>query len=189
MSEKPQIEQEVPDEGLTRIVSYLDGELDDTQMNEVEVDLINDPDLRSHADILSRTWALLDQLDEVSASEEFTKDTLATIAAETVTADDAPADSRARLRQFWSRLAQYKVLPCFLAGLIGGVVGLIVSGQAWEKRQATGEQAVTRIVLDNFELVRRADIYSAVPSLKELEALELPDAEADGQATSDGGQP
>lgn len=189
MSEKPQIEEEVPDEGLTRIVSYLDGELDDTQMNEVEVDLINDPDLRSHADILSRTWALLDELDEVSASEQFTKDTLATIAAETVTADDAPADSRVRLRHFWSRLAQYKVLPCFLAGLIGGTAGLLVSSKAWEQRQATGEQAVTRIVLDNFELVRRADVYSAVPSLKELEALELPDAAVGGQTAKDGVQP
>ena len=72
------------DERLTQIVSYLDGELDETQMNAFEQDLINDPEMRSHADILSRTWGMLDALEEVSASRQFTQQTMATITAEVV---------------------------------------------------------------------------------------------------------
>ncbi|MEQ9411277.1 MAG: hypothetical protein RIK87_26425 [Fuerstiella sp.] len=161
-----------PDEKLTQIVSYLDGELDDTQMNEVEQGLINDPDMRSHADILSRTWALLDSLEDVSASGQFTQDTLATIAAETVR--DQTADPRHRFRYLKEVLARYHVVPCFLAGVIGGVVGLTLSAKAWEKRQQSGREATNRIVLDNLDLLQNAELYSVVPNEETLITLQLP---------------
>ena len=92
MADSPYIEHDDRDaEQLTEIVGYLDGELADTQMVEIEQKLIHDPDLRSHADILSRTWAMLDELDDVSASQTFTQETLATVASESVAQDDTAA--------------------------------------------------------------------------------------------------
>lgn len=176
MTEQPHIEDsDSADEGLTRIVSYLDGELDDTQMNEVEHDLINDPEMRSHADILSRTWALLDELDQVSASQQFTQETLATVASETVS-DPSPTSS-GRLRRIAETLARHKIVPCFLIGVIGGVAGLCISNHLSQKREATGASATTIIVLDNYELVRNADVYSVVPDVSALQQLRLPDAQ------------
>lgn len=173
MAQNPQPEiSEDPDEPLTEIVSYLDGELSDTQMNEVEQSLIKDPDMRSHADILSRTWALLDELEEVSASRKFTAETLATIAAETIP-DDAPAAGD-RLRQLRTSLGRYRVLPCLLAGIIGGVGGLLLSQRVIERRQNADEGNPTRIVLENFELLRNTEHYSIIPDVQSLQQLALP---------------
>ena len=173
MTDNPYIEEEDhPDGAETQIISYLDGELDDTQMNEVEQRLINDPDMRSHADILSRTWSLLDDLDDVSASRQFTQETLATISAETVTAESARAG--AGFRKFKQFVARYRILPCFVAGLIGGAAGLMLSQMAWEKRQERGKAATNRVVLENFELLQSTDLYSIVPDVESLKELDLP---------------
>lgn len=173
MAQNPQPEiSEDPDEPLTEIVSYLDGELSDTQMNEVEQSLIKDPNMRSHADILSRTWALLDELEEVSASRKFTAETLATISAETIP-DDAPAAGN-RFRRLRTALGQYRVLPCLLAGIIGGVGGLLLSQRVIDRRQNADEGNTTGIVLKNFELLRNTEHYSIVPDVQSLQQLKLP---------------
>ncbi len=174
MVENPHIEQEeYSDDPQTQIVSYLDGELDDTQMNQVEQRLIDDPDMRSHADILSRTWSLLDSLEDVSASKQFTQETLATISAETVS--DESERSGAGFRKFKLAMARYRVVPCFLAGLIGGTAGLMLSQMAWEKRQERGDAATNRLVLENFDLLQNIDLYTIIPDVERLEALQLPE--------------
>lgn len=179
MSDQLYSEEEVPDEGLTKIVSYLDGELDETQMNEVEQDLIENPDMRNDADVLSKTWALLDELDEVSADRQFTQDTLATVAADTV--EDSSARSTGGFRRFKEALAVHKMIPCFLLGLLGGGIGLWISHRVWNNRQVSGASAAVRIVLEDFELVRNADVYSVVPDLERLKELQLPDGNIGGQ--------
>ena len=173
MADKPQDKETPPDERLTEIVSYLDGELDETRMNEIEHDLINDPEMRSHADILSRTWALLDSLEEVSASQKFTQDTLATVASDTI--DDSGTDNVGRsLQRIRQGLTRYHAIPYFLIGLIGGAVGLFLSSYIWQRREASDELSTTRVVLDNFELIKNAEQYSVVPDSEQLRSLKLP---------------
>ena len=185
MADNPQKkDQTESDERLTQIVSYLDGELDDTQMNEIEHELINDPNMRSHADILSKTWALLDSLEDVSASRQFTQDTLATVSAETVENPDGN-NAGIWLRRIRQGLARYHVLPCFLLGLLGGAIGLFVSDRAWQRRETSDELSTARVVLDNYELVKNADMYSIVPDSKQLRSLQLPE-DPDASSSGDG---
>ncbi|APZ94348.1 anti-sigma factor family protein [Fuerstiella marisgermanici] len=187
MVENPHIEdEEILDERQTQLVSYLDGELDDTQMNAVEQSLINDPDMRSHADILSRTWSMLDALDDVSASKQFTQATLASISAESVSAESARPD--ANFRKFKQAMARYRIVPCFVAGLIGGAAGLFLSHAAWDRREQRGDAAINRAVLENFELLQNTDLYSIIPDVDSLRELKLPeDPSATKAAVQKGG--
>lgn len=180
MAEQPHILDDDADGELTKLVSYLDGELEDVEMHAVERRLIEDPDLRSHADILSRTWAMLDELEEVSASQKFTQDTVATVSME---AAKSPADADASpLRKFFGWSARYRVLPLFLLGIVGGLTGLWLAEQATERRDAQGTGAANRLLLDHYDLIRNAEVYSAVPDVAELRKLNLPtDPEADPQ--------
>ena len=169
MPEQPENLDEPLDEKLTELVSYLDGELDDTQMNEVEQILITDSAARSHADILSRTWALLDSLEEVSASGQFTQQTLATISADVVKDDSAP--SGWRLKHLAKTLAKYRVVPCFLVGVLGTGLGLTFAGSAQEKREA--ESNVNAIALEHIDLLPSIELYDLVPNVDALKALTL----------------
>ena len=168
MSQDTHIEDSNPNEAVTKIVSYLDGELDDTQMVEVEQELVNDNSLRKEADLLSRTWELLDILEPVSGGQKFTQDTLATIAAETVR--DTPEQAVSRLRPLMSALAKYRIASCFALGLVGGLGGL-AGGALLTKT----EPAAIRTALDNFELLRSSDAYSIVPGVEQLRQLKAPD--------------
>jgi len=169
MPEQPENLDEPLDEKLTELVSYLDGELDDTQMNEVEQVLITDAAARSHADILSRTWALLDSLEEVSASGQFTQETLATISAEVMKDDGAP--SGRRLKDLAAKLARYQIVPCFLLGVLGAGVGLTMAGMAQEKREA--ETNVEDVALEHIDLLPSIELYDLVPNVDALKALNL----------------
>jgi anti-sigma factor RsiW len=184
MADLPKIEDEDrDDERLTEIVSYLDGELDDTQMLEIERKLIQDPGMRSHADILSRTWALLDDLDEVSASQRFTQATLATVSAESAKRDETrPAY---RFKSFLSFLSTYKVVPCFLLGLVGGFAGLAVSGRLAETRHKNPAFNINNALLENFDLLQHLDSYLIVPDSQSLRKLPFP---AEESSTKTGGQ-
>lgn len=164
---------EQDDDRLTRIVSYLDGELDEAEAAGVEQLLKEDPDSRAQAEKLSLTWSMLDELDEeVSASKQFTQDTMSTIVAETT-------KSPSRSRTGWTRrtlrlLAKYKVVPCFLAGVLGGALGLSRSANAPMPRGPAGEHRVNATLLKEFDLLRNYNLYTSVPSLTELESLEFP---------------
>ncbi|MCP4175019.1 MAG: hypothetical protein GY758_30085 [Fuerstiella sp.] len=169
MSQQPESLDEDLDEKLTELVSYLDGELDDTQMNEIEQLLLTDSAARSHADILSRTWGLLDSLDDVSASGQFTQQTLATISAEVIK-DDRTSAGR-RVQNLAKTLAQYKIVPYFLVGIFGAGVGLAIAGMAQEKREA--ESNVNAVALEHIDLLPSIELYDLVPNVATLKALKL----------------
>ncbi len=169
MSDQPEKIDEPLDEKLTELVSYLDGELDDTQMNEVEQILITDATARSHADILSKTWAMLDSLEEVSASGQFTQETLATISAEVIRNDEAPAGRR--LKEVARALARYHILPCFLLGIIGTGAGLAVANTVQEKRE--NESNIDAVVLEHIDLLPSIELYDLVPDVGALRELKL----------------
>ena len=177
MSKQPQkIEQEEPvDEKLTQLISYLDGELDDDETDLIERALINDPDMRSHADILSRTWGMLDVLEDVSASCNFTQSTLATISTDFVAEQKQSPKTRARslLSDLVTACARYKVLPCFLAGVLGAAIGLMVSDRIQQRRMQSEEAAIDAIVLEHLDMLLKDDLYREVPDLESLKTLQL----------------
>lgn len=173
MSQQPQkIDEDEPaDERLTQLVSYLDGELDDTQMDQIEQSLINDPDMRSHADILSRTWAMLDSLEDVAASKKFTQATLETVSTEAVT--EKQNSSTSVFRRAVTACARYKILPCFLAGVIGASAGLMATDRMQQKRQQSEEVATDAFVLENLDVLLKDDLYREVPNVAKLKSLRL----------------
>lgn len=164
------------DERLTQLVSYLDGELSDTQMNDVEHSMINDPEMRSHADILSRTWAMLDTLEEVSASQNFTKSTLATISLEAkATTERSPGS---RFNGLLAAFARYKVLPCFLLGVFGAAAGFWVSDQMQTRRMQRSPDIAAEVkrdavVTEQFDMLLQDDLYRIVPDAETLQKLDL----------------
>lgn len=186
MSQSPQqLDDNDPvDDQLTQLVSYLDGELSDDQADVLERTMIEDPDMRSHADILSRTWAMLDDLEEVSASQQFTQATLATISAESVTAkQQAPGNFR---RSLLEAFARYKVLPCFLLGVLGVSAGMMFSDRAQTRRLQRSEEAAAnvnrdKLVLEKLDLLLKDDLYRIVPDAVALKQLQLDSAGSDEQ--------
>ncbi|MEZ6042135.1 MAG: hypothetical protein R3C20_16650 [Planctomycetaceae bacterium] len=61
---------------LADLVAYLDGELEISRANGLEQRLAEDEPLRKQADQLDRAWQLLDSLEEITASGQFTNRTL-----------------------------------------------------------------------------------------------------------------
>lgn len=162
--------EEPADDRLTEIVSYLDAELDATQMNAVELRLGQDSSLREFADSLDRTWQLLDALEEVSVSDQFTRKTLDSIAtlADQQEATDPSVQSR---RSGLSRIRWQRIVPWFLAGVVGAGLGLLLSQQLQARRADTADTAV----LQDLNLLRNYPRYRVVPDAAALRQLQLPE--------------
>lgn len=169
------VETEQVDAQLVDLVSYLDGELPNDQAESVERKLVSDPVMRSDADILSRTWAMLDSLDEVSGSRQFTQSTLQCVAAE---AKKQPVTRKVRSYRILKTLAEHHVLPLFLMGAAFAAAGLAVSQSTGGPRGSKKEMlAVDRIVLEEFDMLQNLELYQRVPNAEVLQQLDLDAAE------------
>ena len=73
----------------SNLVAYLDGELSEQDMQELDEVLVQDPSARASVEQLRQTWDLLDVLPRPSVTEEFSAQTLATIQA--IQDEDPPA--------------------------------------------------------------------------------------------------
>jgi len=67
-----------------QLVAYLDGELDEQGIAQIEHLLATDPKVRETLLRLDRAWSLLDRLDRMRLDEQFTRTTveMVTVAAE-----------------------------------------------------------------------------------------------------------
>ncbi|MEP3480517.1 MAG: hypothetical protein ABJZ55_14800 [Fuerstiella sp.] len=156
---------------LVDLVSYLDGELPDDEAESVERQLTSDSVLRSDADILSRTWAMLDSLDEVSGSRQFTQSTLQVVSQE---AKSQPVTRQVRSFRLLKLLAKHHVLPLFLLGALCAATGLWVVQSANDRRSAKSEElAADQIVLQDFDMLQNLELYQRVPDADVLKGLKL----------------
>ena len=73
----------------SNLVAYLDGELSEPDMHELDEVLLQDPAARASVEQLRQTWDLLDVLPRPSVTEEFSAQTLATVQA--IQDEDPPA--------------------------------------------------------------------------------------------------
>lgn len=156
---------------LVDLVSYLDGELPNDESESVERQLTSDSVLRSDADILSRTWAMLDSLDEVSGSRQFTQSTLQVVSQE---AKSQPVTRQVRSFRLLKLLAKHHVLPLFLLGALCATAGLWVTQSAIQRRSTKSEELATdQIVLRDFDMLQNLELYQRVPDADVLKSLEL----------------
>jgi anti-sigma factor RsiW len=78
MSEDPSHSQSVALE--EQLSAYLDGELEEEGVRQVERMLASDPKVRETLQRMERTWEVLDELQDVEVDEHFTQSTLEMVA-------------------------------------------------------------------------------------------------------------
>ena len=146
-----------PSDSREQLVAYLDGELDEASARRIEDDLAESGTLRNELDTLSRTWDLLDELDDVRASEAFTNRTLMSIENER-TSEHVAIERREALGKL------IPVILCACGMLAAAVVGF---------RAARQEVAPdTQMLLDDFEVIQSLDVYRDARDVEFLRELQ-----------------
>jgi len=105
-----------------QLVAYLDGELDDGQVRQVEALLAGDPKARDQLARLERTWSLLDGLDRLPVEEVFTRSTIEMVAVqEEKDLNRQRAEAPRRRRRRWL-IGGVGLLGAALAGFLAVAV-------------------------------------------------------------------
>jgi len=164
---RPEKQPDGKQKRLEQLVSYLDNELDDAQMQALEERMRRDMPLRRQAEVLDRTWGMLDVLEPVSASEHFSMQTMQTVRA-TSLRTSAKRTGRP-IRALIAKLARSRALAWFGLGIGGTLLGLLIA------RMAAPEPESARAVriLRELEMLNRYPEYSAVRDLESLRQLQL----------------
>jgi len=155
-------------DAIEQLVAYLDGELAGDQAAVMEQRLRQDSELRQQAEQLDRTWGMLDVLEPVAASEQFSLQTM-----ETVVATYSRPTQQATLspRRIATAFLNRQAVGWFVVGVLGTVVGLGLSGM----RGPSEESAQAMRLLRELDMLDRYPQYSIVPDVDSLESLQLPD--------------
>jgi anti-sigma factor RsiW len=138
------------------LVAYLDGELDDAGVAEVEKLLATNPEARHAARMLSESFDMLDLLPRERASDTFTTRTLATVRV----SDLQPATGF-RSRQMRRKLA----LSGFAVGLAcSAIAGFLITNR-WLETESD-------LLVEDLPVIQNLDMYSDASSVELLRALE-----------------
>ena len=103
---------------LDELTAYLDGELDETQTQEVEDRLGRDSEYLAEMQFLQKTWDLLDTLPVHEPSGSFTKTTMELIVGDAV----STAKNRRKRALFFGRVGVMLLLPIVFFATAYGVV-------------------------------------------------------------------
>jgi hypothetical protein len=114
----------LPSDDVDQLSAFLDGELDDEGVRQVEDLLARDPNARAELQRLERAWHLLDGLPRAEANPEFTRTTVAMIAVRA--ADEVEPAPRAAAARRWPAMFASGV------GLVAAVlVGFVAADRLW----------------------------------------------------------
>jgi anti-sigma factor RsiW len=147
-------------EDRATLVAYLDGELDEDAVRQVEARINQDPAIRAEVETLKRTWDMLDYLPQAEPSPNFTHRTLVEVTAQ--------RKASKQNRQRWRRLVlgigwAASVLLAIAAGF--GAVNWLTP------HEPTDEQLARDLrILENRRLYEQVD---SVDFLHELDQPEL----------------
>lgn len=158
---------ELADQELSELTAYLDGELSEAEVDAVERRLVTEAPLRRKLTSLDRTWQMLDALEEVSASDQFVRRTLESMAV-TNAAEDA--DPKTTLPGTAGSTLLRQASVWLVTGFVFTVAGLQL-GQWISDRNRDPEQLE---LLENLDVVRRYHLYSSIPDVGFLRELSLP---------------
>jgi hypothetical protein len=102
-----------------QLTAYLDGELDDAEIREVEQRLIDDPTFRARMQELQKSWDMLDLLPTSPAANSFTKSTM-----ELVIGQATKNPTQNGQRRFWMWPLRFGALLALVLALFAGSYGL-----------------------------------------------------------------
>ncbi len=136
------------------MVAYLDGELSERDMQDLDDLLVSDSDARSDAEQLRQTWDLLDVLPRPMVTDEFSAQPLATIQA---VKDDAPPEPSP-----WRQRGLLAIVWLLLLSA-SGVAGVWLSD--YLNPDSTTE------LMANLPVLERLDQYQSIGDLTFVESL------------------
>jgi hypothetical protein len=136
------------------LVAYLDGELSEQDMQQLDEVLISDPLARTEVDQLRQTWDLLDVLPRPVVTEEFSAQTMAAIQA--IKHEEQPRTSE------WPRRG------LFAAGWLIAVSVSAIAGVLLADRLLPDP---TDHLLEHLSVIERLDVYSEIGNADFLQAL------------------
>ena len=131
---------------IEELTAYLDGELDQEQVQQVELRLGEDSAYLAEMQALQKTWDLLDDLPATEPGTSFTKTTM-----EMVVGEAAKSEKRRRTRGWvWpGRIAMMLAIPAFLFATAFGVI---------RKLQTEPD----RLLIDNLSVVENHSRYDSI---------------------------
>jgi anti-sigma factor RsiW len=159
------------EEERKNLVAYLDGELDAKTVRILEAKLNQDAAARAEADVLRRTWEMLDYLPRPEPTPNFSSRTLERVSA--LRPQAAPANKVRR----WSKWVPGAGWAA--AVLCAGVLGF--ASMSWlTKTQPPAAPVVPQIDEDqllvrDLHLIENQRLYEFVDDIHFLRALDDPD--------------
>jgi hypothetical protein len=136
------------------LVAYLDGELNERDMQELDDVLTRQPDARADVEQLRQAWDLLDVLPRPAVTEEFSAQTLATIQ---VIRDDEPAAASR-----WPRRGLLAIVWTILLS-VSGVAGVLLVDR-WQPDPT--DSLIARLsVLERFEAYQEIGTVEFITAL------------------------
>jgi hypothetical protein len=131
------------DDDIEQLTAYLDGELNDAEIQSVEQRIANETKFRLEMQRLQRTWDLLEELPTEGPNASFTQTTMELVV------DDAMREIKSRERSGWFS-------PKQLLLTLGLPIAVFV-GSYWTVRQT--QQSQLRALMDDLPVIERADQY------------------------------
>ncbi len=145
-------------EGLeTRLVAYLDGELDPETSREVDTVLATDPEARQLLHQLEQSWSMLDLLEKGEVEQDFTCTTIEMVA---LAAEEELKEERRLLS--WRRVAQWALAAAFVCGM--GLIGFLTV--AWTRSDPE------QIIVEDLPVLQNLGPYEQVGNIRFLELLD-----------------
>jgi anti-sigma factor RsiW len=150
------------------LVAYLDGELTGPAAASLEAKLNRDPRARSEAQLLRRTWEMLDYLPRPEASVTFTTRTLERLAVRRI-------GSRTPLPDSWRKWAAGAGWAAAVAAALG--VGYLAGQRLPHQPPAAAEATpdLDRELARNLRVIENRSLYDHVDDITFLRALAASD--------------
>lgn len=149
-----------PNPDVSELTAYLDGELEPTQIFEIENRLNSDPQYLHEMQSLQKAWDLLEHLPIAGDNNQFVKTTMELIVADAV---QEQRQSQGNWRRLWQGMI-YTLVPLCLIALSYNVI---------RSRQMQPHQLLN----DNFEIIQNLERYQRLNGnldfLIKLDQLEL----------------
>jgi anti-sigma factor RsiW len=157
-------------EQRSNLVAYLDGELPDKEVRDIDQVLSKSPTVRHDVEMLARTWDLLDELPRLSSGDDFTARTLTVAQDEEAPRPLLPPAIQQRLTNLTGRLqSQAFRRGAITLAWVAVLAASAVAGFAVTSRWIPDS---SEDLLRNFEVVEKLDLYKNVESVDYLRQLD-----------------
>jgi len=163
-------------EQRSNLVAYLDGELPEQAVRDIDQVLTKSPAVRHDVEMLARTWDLLDELPRLSSEEDFTARTLSVVKNEE---GPKPLVPQAWTDWFQGQQTRIRRGVVVLAWLV------VIAASAFAGYSVTSSWIPdpSEDLLRNLDVVEKLDLYRNVESAEFLKQLDLKIGSFDANST------